>query len=421
MAVGRPNDRQFTEEIMSDDGLNEARLPWGDMSAEYKAVMARAVALVPTLRSRAEETEKLRRLPPETERELHEAGLFRFVQTRRIGGAELDYVSLVDIGDILARGDASVAWNVTNLASHHWMLAMFDEAAQNAVWTDNPDALIASSFVFPAGRAEKTESGYRLQGRWSFSSGVEPSGWNMLAGMVKDENGGAPEHRIFLVPASDYKVIDTWTALGLQGTGSHDVEIADAFVPEHMTIAVTSVAGGPTPGSAVHPASLYKIPVFALFPYVLSGIALGNAQGCLDDYIEATRSRTATFNSARLSELQSIQIRIAEASAKIDTARLIMRRACIDAQQEAAAGRVPDVLQKLHYRRDGAFSVNLCTEAVSMLFSISGARGLYMSGAVQRQFRDAQAIAAHISFSFDVAGSQYGKVALGLPNENAVL
>ena len=120
-------------------------------------------------------------------------------------------------------------------------------------------------------------------------------------------------------------------------------------------------------------------------------------------------------------ELQSIQIRIAEASAKIDAARLIMRRACIDAQREAAAERVPDLLQKLRYRRDGAFSVDLCREAVSMLFSISGARELYMSGAVQRLFRDAQAIAAHISFSFDVAGSQYGKVALGLPNENAVL
>jgi 3-hydroxy-9,10-secoandrosta-1,3,5(10)-triene-9,17-dione monooxygenase len=406
---------------MSETFSNTSRRPWADMGADYMAIMERAEALVPTLLSRAVKTEKLRRLPEETERELHEAGLFRLAQPRRIGGAELDYVALVDIGDILARGDASVAWNVTNLASHHWMLAMFDEAAQNAVWSENPDALIASSFIFPAGRATKTEGGYTLKGRWPFSSGVGPSGWNMLAGMVAPDGDSAAEHRIFLVPAHDYKIIDTWTALGLQGTGSHDVAIAEAFVPQHMTVTAASVAGGSTPGSGINPSPLYQIPVFALFPYVLSGIALGNAQACLDDYLEATRSRAATFNNARLSELQSIQIKIAEASAKIDTARMIMRQACIDAQRDAAAGHIPDILEKNRYRRDGAFAVNLCTEAVSLLFAISGARGLYMSGDIQRRFRDAQAVAAHISFSFDAAGGNYGKVALGLPNENPIL
>ncbi|WP_245296928.1 MULTISPECIES: acyl-CoA dehydrogenase family protein [Rhodomicrobium] len=405
---------------MSETNATAPRRPWANMGAGYNAMMQRAEALVPMLRERAVETEALRRLPEETERALHASGLFRICQPRRVGGAELDYVAMIDIADVLARGDASVAWNVTNLASHHWMLAMFDEAAQNAIWDESPDVLIASSFVFPAGRAKKAEGGYVLKGRWPFCSGVEPSGWSMLAGMVAGE-GGPPEHRVFLVPRSDYKIIDTWTALGLQGTGSHDVEIAEAFVPEHMTVAVASMAGGPTPGHAVNPAPLFRIPVFALFPYVLSGIALGNAQACLDDYVEATRTRTATFNSARLGDLQSIQIKIAEASAKIDAARLIMRQACIDAQQDAAAGRIPGMLEKNRYRRDGAFSVNLCTEAVSTLFAISGARGLAMSGAVQRQLRDALAVAAHISFSFDAAGGNFGKVALGLPNENPVL
>jgi 3-hydroxy-9,10-secoandrosta-1,3,5(10)-triene-9,17-dione monooxygenase len=328
---------------------------------------------------------------------------------------------MIDVADVLARGDASVAWNVTNLASHHWMLAMFDPAAQDRIWGESPDMLIASSFVFPAGRASRTEGGYRLKGRWPFCSGVGPSGWIMRAGMVTGETGEAPDDRVFLVPSADYTIIDNWNALGLQGTGSHDVEIAETFVPEHMTLAVASVGGGATPGSGVNPGAVFRIPVFALFPFVLSGIALGNAQVCLDDYIEETRRRTATFNSAKLAELQSVQIKIAEAAVKIDTARLIMRRICIEAQADAAAGRIPDMLEKNRYRRDGAFSVQLCTEAVSLLFAISGARGLAMSGAVQKQLRDAHAVAAHISFSFDVAGGNYGKVALGLPNENPVL
>jgi 3-hydroxy-9,10-secoandrosta-1,3,5(10)-triene-9,17-dione monooxygenase len=406
---------------MSETVSHAARRPWADMGADYAAVMERAEAFVPVLRERAARSEELRGLPEDTERELHEAGLFRILQPRWIGGAELDYVALIDVADILGRGDPSVAWNVANLASHHWMLAMFEKQAQDEIWGESADVLIASSFVFPAGRARKASGGYTLSGRWPFSSGVVPSGWNLLGGIVAGEDGAAPEYRVFLVPARDYTIIDTWDALGLKATGSHDCEIEETFVPEHMTVAMSAIGGGPTPGSAVNPAPLFQIPVFAMFPYVLSGPALGNAQACVDDYVAAARSRTATFNKAKLSDLQSIQIKIAAAATRVDTARLIMRQSCIQAQNDAARGHAPDMLQKARYRRDGAFSVNLCTEAVDMLFLASGARGLYMSGATQRQFRDAHAVAAHISFSFDAAGSNYGRMAVGLPNENPVL
>jgi len=128
----------------------------------YMTMVARAKALIPQLRDRAAKTEELRRLPPETERDLHDAGLFRIVQPKRVGGSELDYVSLVDCADMLGRADASVAWNFANLASHHWMLGMFDQRAQDEVWGKDVDTLIASSFIFPAGRARKVEGGYRL-------------------------------------------------------------------------------------------------------------------------------------------------------------------------------------------------------------------------------------------------------------------
>jgi 3-hydroxy-9,10-secoandrosta-1,3,5(10)-triene-9,17-dione monooxygenase len=261
-----------------------------------------------------------------------------------------------------------------------------------------------------------------LSGRWPFCSGVEPSTWNMLAGIVaSDDEAEGVEYRIFLVPKSDYRILDTWTSAGLRGTGSHDVEIDEVVVPEEMTLAVSQVAGGPTPGSAVNPGALYRLPVFALFPYVLSGVALGNAQGCLDDYVESVRTRASTYNRAKLGDFQSTQIKIAEASAKIDAARLIMRQTCIEAMEDARRGQVPDMLVKTKYRRDGAFSVNQCTEAVSLLFNASGARGLYSAGALQRQFRDAHAVNAHIAFSFDAAGTNYGRVALGFPSENVTL
>ncbi|AHY53163.1 acyl-CoA dehydrogenase family protein [Bradyrhizobium japonicum] len=398
--------------------------PTGQEAGEraYAAMIARTRALVPRLRERAARTEELRHLPTETEKDLHDAGLFRMLQPKRIGGAELDYVALVDCAELLGMADASVAWNLANLASHHWMLGMFAQKAQDLVWDHDPDALIASSFIFPAGRATRVEGGYRLHGSWPFSSGVASCEWNMLASVVySDDEADGIEYRIFLLPRGDYKVLDTWNVAGLRGTGSCDVEVRDAFVADYMTVAVGDLAGGPTPGSRVNPNPLYSLPVFSLFPYVLSGVALGNAQVCLDDYAEVARHRISTYNRAKLSDFQSTQIKIAEASAKIDAARLIMRSACANAMEDARRGRIPDMATKTRYRRDGAFSVNLCTDAVSMLFAASGARGLFTTGVLQRQFRDAHAINSHLAFNFDAAGTNYGRVALGLPSENLTL
>jgi|SRR4051794_14114765 3-hydroxy-9,10-secoandrosta-1,3,5(10)-triene-9,17-dione monooxygenase len=400
----------------------DAPLALGADDRDFAVVASRVSALLPQLGERAGRTEELRRLPSETERDLHDAGLFRILQPKRVGGLELDYVALLDCAELLARADASVAWNLANLASHHWMLGMFDKRAQDRVWDKDADALIASSFIFPAGRATKVEGGYRLRGSWPFSSGVASCEWNMLASVVSsDDEADGIEYRIFLVHMDDYRILDTWNAAGLRGTGSNDVEIRDAFVAEGMTVAVNDLAGGPTPGSAVNPNPLYALPVFSLFPYVLSGVALGNAQACLDDYVNLTRHRVSTYNRAKLGDFQSTQIKIAEASAKIDAARLIMRQNCIEAMMDARRGHIPDMAAKTRLRRDGAYSVNLCTEAVSLLFSASGARGLFTTGVLQRQFRDAHAINSHIAFNFDAAGTNYGRVALGLPSENLTL
>lgn len=407
--VGRKPNASLSAQRDADDGA-------------YATMIARARALIPQLRDRASRTEELRRLPAETERDLHESGLFRIVQPKRVGGSELDYVALVDCADAIGQGDASVAWNFANLASHHWMLGMFDKRAQDLVWNKDANVLIASSFIFPAGRARKVDGGYVLRGSWPFSSGVDSSEWNMLASVVSsDDEADGIEYRIFLVNRKDYKINDTWNSAGLRGTGSNDVQVDDAFVAEPMTVAVSDLAGGPTPGSVVNPNALYALPVFSLFPYVLSGVALGNAQACLDDYVEVARHRASTYNRTKLGDLQSTQIKIADASAKIDAARLIMRSTCIEAMANARHGYVPDMAAKTKTRRDGAYSVNLCTEAVSLLFSASGARGLFTTAALQRQFRDAHAINSHLAFNFDAAGTNYGRVALGLPSENLTL
>jgi 3-hydroxy-9,10-secoandrosta-1,3,5(10)-triene-9,17-dione monooxygenase len=381
-------------------------------TSRYKGLWEKAEALLPILRERAAKCEELRRMPDETLRDFHDAKLFRIQQPKRVGGAELEFVAIVHFGALLARACASSAWNFINFAAHHHMLGMFPAKAQDEIWGASPDALIASSFVFPAGQAKKVKDGYVISGRWPFSSGVDPSQWNMLAGLSRLDDNAPPEQRVFLLERSQYKVIDTWFAGGLRGTGSKDVEVKEQFVPEHRTLAVADTKGGPTPGSAVNPSPLFQIPVFALFPYMLSGVALGIAEGLIADF----SPKTGRMNAARIAEIQSTQIRLAEATAYARASRVIQEANCVEAERT-----VPDLLTKARYRLEGAYAVEWAVRAVDVMFGLSGASGLYESGHAARAFRDAHAVKQHFSFNTDIAGTTYGRVALGLPSDNPTL
>jgi len=372
----------------------------------------KAEALLPKLKERAPKCEQLRRLPDETLREFHDAQLFRIHQPKRVGGAELEFAAVVTYGALFARVCASTAWNWVNFAAHHMMLGMFPPQAQDQIWGKSRDALIASSFVFPAGKARKVQDGYLLSGRWPFSSGVDPSEWNMLAGLARLDDNLPPEQRIFLVPRSQYKVLDTWHAGGLRGTGSNDVEVSEVFVPEHMTLAVADTKGGPTPGSAVNPGLLFQLPVFALFPYMLSGVALGIAEGLIEAYQPAAGKMTG----ARVAEIQSTQIRLGEATAYARISRLVQLANCREAEAQ-----LPDLKTKARYRLEGAYAVEWAVRAVDVMFGLYGAGGLYESGHVARAFRDAHAVKQHFSFNTDIAGTTYGRVALGLASDNPTL
>ena len=380
----------------------------------------KAEALLPKLRERAAKCEELRRLPDETLRDFHDAQLFRIHQPKRVGGAELEFAAVVTFGALLARACASSAWNWVNFTAHHMMLGMFPPKAQDEVWNASRDALIASSFVFPAAKAKKVKGGYQISGRWPFSSGVDPSEWNMLAGLAFLDENAPPEQRVFLLHKSQYKVIDNWFAGGLRGTGSKDVEATEQFVPEHRTLAVADTKGGPTPGSAVNPGPLFQLPVFALFPYMLSGVALGIAEGLIDDLHERSGAR-GRMTGARIAEIQSTQIRLGEATAYARASRLVQEGNCREAEEKIRKGEVPDMKTKARYRLEGAYSVDWALRAVDVMFGLSGASGLYESGHTARAFRDAHAVKQHFSFNTDIAGTTYGRVALGLPSDNPTL
>ena len=202
---------------------------------DFAKLLAHAEALVPVLRERAGHTEELRQLPEETIEDLHRTGLFRILQPRRVGGSELPFRSIVELVSVIGKGDGSTAWVLANLAAHHWMLGMWPKQAQDEVWGQSPDNLIGSALIFPRGRARSVEGGYRVAGRWPFSSGVDPAAWNLVGAILHDEERGIAQPRIFLLPASDYTIIDTWHVIGLAGTGSKDIAVDDVFVPEYRS------------------------------------------------------------------------------------------------------------------------------------------------------------------------------------------
>jgi len=302
---------------------------------------------------------------------------------------------------------------------HHWMLALWPRQCQDEIWGTDPDVLIASSLVFPAGKATLVAGGFRVSGRWPFSSGVDGSLWNMVGGIVQ---GDTPEYRLFCVPSADYRVIDNWHVMGLRGTGSKDVEAAEVFVPEHRSVAVDATKGGAThPGAAANPGVIYRVPFIAGLSHMLTGIPLGIAQGAYDSFVEGLRGRASRYSGKNLADLTAMQMRVAEAGASLDAARALLRRDCLEAQEIAGRGDVPDLLTKAAWRRNGAFAAQLAQRAMDVVFKASGGTALFDTHPLQRSFRDLNAANAHISMIWDAQAATYGRVALGLECDNPTL
>jgi len=402
--------------------VSGAREPAAGFAAVDAAeALARARALVPVLRERAERCERERQLLPETLRDLHETGLLRMVQPRRWGGMEADFRILLELPAEIARGCASTAWNVGNYAIHHWMLALYEPRAQEEVWAANPDALIASGIAYPQGSGRRVAGGIELSGRWNFSSGVDASGWNMLAATVRDGEQ-VVDYCMCLVPRADYRIIDDWNVLGMRGTGSKSVEVKNLFVPEHRALSMLTARGGSDfPGAACNPGALYRIPLSGLGYHCIAGVAIGNAEAALDMTVDAVKARSTHYTAMRMRDFQAVQLRVAAAGAKVHAARLVAVDDCVQAQEIAARGAIPSIEDKLRFRRNVAYAVQLCTEAVDTLHAMAGANGIYDAYPIQRMFRDAHALAGHIGFSWDAQASSWGLAALGGDVSNPTL
>lgn len=380
--------------------------------AAAEALVAKAREMVPALRARAGECERLRRIPDETDRAFRDAGFYRTLQPVRYGGMELEYGIQTRLADELGRGCASSAWVMAITAVHSMMLGMFPAEAQAALWDDDPEATLATSFLPREATVEKAEGGVRVRGRWGFSSGIDHAQGVLLMLSVPDGDGRSAGFGF--LKRADYRIEDTWYAAGLAGTGSNDVVVEDAFLPEAHFLPAMSTRGGPTPGSAVNPGHLFRLPLFAVFPYNLVGAAIGAAQGALDALVAEMAERSAVARQ-KLAEQPSVQMRVAEAAAEVDAARALIMRHLPEINAMARAGTPPDAATRTLYRRDLGFAAKLCVSALEHVFPLIGGQGLSAGHPVQRAWRDVHAVGQHLGLVWDIQAQMYGAVALGQP------
>ena len=377
-------------------------------------LLSRARDLVPVFRRRAPDAERLRCIPQESIDDLRAAGLLRALLPAVLGGYQLPLDEAVAITATVAEGCASTGWIQGIFSDHCATLGMFAAEAQQDVWGRSPDSLISSGFA-PSGKAVRVDGGYRLSGHWPFSSGCDHADWALVRSFVAAANESEPaELCMFLVPKTDYTIIDNWFVMGMSATGSKDFSLnGEVFVPAHRALSNLALAEGTGPGSAFNGGALYRLPRNATVPFSLAAPLVGIAERTLQIFVERMRQRPS--GDRRAAQEGAVHMRVARSAAEIDAARALMLRDCREAMEIVERGGRLSIEQRARNRRDIAYVALQCTRAVDRLFASAGAGSIYLDSEAQRLLRDTHAVGQHIALSWDVAGSNYGRAMFGLP------
>ena len=387
----------------------------GAVSAE--TLISRARALVPVLRERQERTEADRRISDETFGEMIDADFYRLLLPARFGGFEHGLDTYVDVVFEIARGCGSTGWVYSVTAKYHLFLGMFEKEAQDDVWGRDPNAVIVVS-IAPNGRAVPVDGGYRLSGNWMYCSGIDNSAWTIVATTVPDAGGGEGVRGYALAPTADFGIEDNWSVVGLAGTGSKTAHSDGLFVPAHRFLSLADTMTGNPPGAAVNPGPMFRIPLFSMISISLCAPILGMAQGAYEEFVDATRARVtrgaALSKPVPMASLPNIHMKIGEAAASIDAARLLVDRDCKTLMRTVSAGEELTVEARARNKRNLAFAARLSTRAADLMFEAGGGGGLFTSARIQRYWRDIHAASMHISMNFDAVSALHGRIALGL-------
>lgn len=370
-------------------------------------LVKRARALAPTLRERAPAAEQERGVHAETMADIVASGINKVLIPRRFGGYELGFATLNEICVELSKGCTSTSWLSSFLNSHGWVVAHFPVQAQEDVWAEGPDVNIGGIFA-PMGTVTEVDGGYRMSGRWPWSSGVSHNSWTILGSFIEGQT--PPKLHLFLLGPGDFAWEDSWHNAGLTASGSHDTVVDNAFIPSHRVIPFEWVREGLGSGVEFHESTLYRAPLATGFGNNAAHIGLGAVEGAYEHLRESLKTRASSVSGAGLAQHPVIQAGLAETAAQIDVARMLLART----EQHVEHPEALDLDLRARCRRDNVYAVKILIEAIDRVQQLAGARGMYTSNPIQRSWRDLHAIGTHVNFNFQAASEFFGRLELGL-------
>jgi 3-hydroxy-9,10-secoandrosta-1,3,5(10)-triene-9,17-dione monooxygenase len=376
-------------------------------------LVARARALGPKLKERAAAADAARKLPAETIRDFHEAGLFKILQPKCWGGFEMDPQVFFDVQMALGEACTSSGWVFGIIAVHNFQLGLFDIRAQEEVWSKDNSVLIASSYQ-PVGKVERVDGGFKLTGRWSFSSGCDHCDWIFLGSIIPPaKEGDPPDMRTFLLPKSDYKIVDTWHTFGLKATGSNDIVVEGAFIPEHRTHKAVDGFLCTNPGQEVNTGPLFRMPWAQIFVRSISTASIGGARGALNAYAELAKGRVST-NTGKATKTDAVaQAALAKAAGEIDEMDAVLHRSFDQMMALLREGKPIPLEDRIRYRFQSANVARRCADLVDGLIVFLGGRAIFNTSPIVRYWLDLNAARTHVANDPGAIGGSLAGTVMG--------
>ncbi|MGA0735662.1 MAG: flavin-dependent monooxygenase, partial [Steroidobacteraceae bacterium] len=317
-----------------------------------------------------------------------------------------------DVQMTLAEACMSTAWVLGVVGCHPYQLALVDDRAQAQVWGSNPDTLVSSSYQ-PVGIVEVVEGGFRLSGRWGFSSGSEYCDWVLLGSLIFSPEGGPPEMRTFLVPRKDYQILDNWHTFGLQATGSQDIVVENAFVPDYRTHKAVDGFMCRNPGQAVNEGPLYRLPWAQVFVRSVSTAAIGSTQGALNAFVDIAKKRVSTNTGKATRQDSNSILAVAKTQSAIDEMKAVLYRNFDEMMGAMRNGDELSMEQRIRYRYQSSQIVRRCADLIDELMPLLGGRAIYTDSPIVRYWLDANAARAHVANDPALVGMSLGNLYLG--------
>ncbi len=378
------------------------------------AMLGKIIALQPHFRERAAKTREIRKVPDESIKELQDIGFFLTLQPQQYGGYELDPQDFFRMHMAIAEGCMSTAWAAGIIAVHAFQIALMDKRAQEDVWVSDVDKIHTrvSSAYAPMGKVEAVEGGFKFSGQWGWSSGSNHCTWALLGGIVPGEG-----YRTFLVPKSDYEILDTWHSMGLQGTGSNDILVKGAFVPDYRTHKQMDGFNLTNPGTDINKAYLYQIPWAQVFVRVVCTPAIGACKDALNLYKQGAMKKNSMDPSKHSTDPSTLE-RIAAAENIIDEMETIMLRNFEEMVDYASSCKVPPIEKRAKYRYQAALVIEKSMQVIDSLFSMAGGSSVFAGAEIQQRFLDIHTARAHVANNPTNFARNLGSLHLGVENKD---